>query len=372
MQSVLARLGEPRRFLQVLTGPRQVGKTTLARQVEGRCRLPVVFASADGPLLEDHGWLEAQWQRGRLEARGARGAQGAILILDEIQKVRGWSETVKRRWDEDTARGVPLRVLILGSSVLLVERGLAESLAGRFEVLRATHWGLAEMKAAFGVGPDEFVYFGGYPGAWPLVREPDRWRSYVLESLVETTLSRDILLLRPVDKPPLLRRLFHLGCAFSGEVLSYQKMLGQLQDVGNTTTLAHYLHLLEGAGLVAGLPKFRPGPNRLRASSPKLQVLNLALATAVSGPDFDAARRDHALAYDSTRGACILFSGQWTGMVNDTWNWNGLSWDRLMPGTSPSTRSGHRMAHDAKRGRTVLFGGTLSETSGPFFGDTWE
>jgi hypothetical protein len=285
------RLGEQRRFLQVVAGPRQVGKTTLVRQVIAKIRTPHLFVSADEPTLRDRAWLVAQWQAARATANQA-GRGGAVLALDEVQKVSGWSETVKRLWDEDTASGVALRVVLLGSAPLLLQRGLSESLAGRFEVLRLPHWSFTEMRAAFGFSLEQYLYFGGYPGAAPLAGDAARWRRYILDSLVETTISRDVLLLARVDKPALLRRLFELGCRYSGQILSYTKMLGQLQDAGNTTTLAHYLDLLAGAGLLTGLPKYAGQAVRQRGSSPKLQVLNTALLTSQSGLTPDEARAD--------------------------------------------------------------------------------
>lgn len=291
--TVLAtRLSEPRRFLNVVAGPRQVGKTTLVQQVLADLDRPSVFVSADEPALRDTAWLAAQWERARLVATDA-GAAGAVLALDEVQKISGWSEAVKRLWDEDTRARLPLRVVLLGSAPLLVQRGLAESLAGRFEVLHLPHWSLAEMRAAFDYSLEQYLYFGGYPGAAPLVDDPPRWRRYLLDSLVETTLARDVLLLTRVDKPALLRRLFELGCHYSGQVLSYTKMLGQLHDAGNTTTLAHYLELLAGAGMLTGLQKFSGAAVRSRASSPKLQVFNTALLTAQSRLSPAEARADH-------------------------------------------------------------------------------
>lgn len=286
---LLKRLHEPRGKLQVLGGPRQVGKTTLAHQALEALDIQSVYASADGALPEDRAWIEEQWDRARLKAIGT---EGALLVLDEVQKVRGWSEIVKRLWDEDTAKGVPLRVLLLGSSPLLMQRGLSESLAGRFELIRLPHWTFSEMEEAFGWSLDQFLYFGGYPGAAPLAGERDRWARYILDSLVETTVSRDVLLMTRVDKPALLRRLFELGCQYSGQVLSYQRMAGQLQDVGNTTTLAHYLDLLSGVGMLTGIPKYAARGVRRRGSSPKLQVLNTALMTALSPLGFEAALED--------------------------------------------------------------------------------
>src|SRR5687768_5384865 len=236
LSRILARrLHEPRRFIQAVAGARQVGKTTLVRQVAESSRLLTHYASADEPTLRGREWVTQQWEAARLAAAGA-GRRGAVLILDEIQKIPGWSETVKRLWDEDTRGKLPLKVVLLGSAPLLIARGLTESLAGRFEVLHLPHWSYPEMKTAFGWSLEQYLFYGGYPGAAPLVREPARWTRYILDSLIETTISRDVLLLSRVDKPAVLRRLFQLGCGYSGRILSYTKMLGQLQDAGNATT----------------------------------------------------------------------------------------------------------------------------------------
>lgn len=311
-----ARLAERRRFIQVVAGPRQVGKSTLVQQVTDASALPVRQASADEPTLRGADWIAQQWEAARLSIEDA---EGAVLVLDEIQKIPGWSETVKRLWDEDTRAKRPLKAVLLGSAPLLIAQGLTESLAGRFEVLPLSHWSYAEMRAAFGWPVDAYVFYGGYPGAAPLIGDPARWARYVLDSLIETSISRDVLLLTRVDKPALLRRLFELACRYSGQVLSYTKMLGQLQDAGNTTTLAHYLELLAGAGMVCGLPKYAGDAARSRGSSPKLQVLNTALMTAASGYTLAEARADREfwgrlvesavgahLANAAMRGECAL------------------------------------------------------------------
>jgi uncharacterized protein len=277
LNKIVRRLQEPRRFLQVLAGPRQVGKTTLARQALEALGSRSSYATADSPAPGDTVWLDQQWERARRQC----GTDGTWhLVLDEIQKIPNWSESVKRLWDEDTANRLDLRIVILGSSPLLVQKGLTESLAGRFELIHVGHWRWAEMHDAFGWDIDRYIYFGGYPGAASLSDDESRWRRYLLDSLIETTISRDILLMARVDKPALLRQVFRLGCEYSGQILSYQKMLGQLQDAGNTTTLAHYLDLLAGAGMVCGLNKFSGEEVRQRASSPKLQVLNQGLKSA--------------------------------------------------------------------------------------------
>ena len=286
------RLSEPRRFIQVLSGPRQTGKTTIAQQVIKGMRLPSHYGTADEPALKDRVWIEQQWETARHLARGNGRKKKALLVLDEIQKISGWSETVKRLWDEDTRDELSLHVIVLGSSALLVKKGLTESLAGRFEIIPVTHWKFAEMHNAFGWDTDQYLFYGGYPGAAALIHDQQRWSNYIKDSLIETTISRDILLMTRVDKPILLRRLFQLGCNYSGQILSYQKMLGQLQDAGNTTTLAHYLDLLGSAGLVTGLPKYAGQKIRQRASSPKLLVLNTALMTASGQFNVETARLD--------------------------------------------------------------------------------
>lgn len=286
---LMERMSEPRRFIQVLYGPRQSGKTTLAHQVMADLEIPSHYASADEPTLKDRTWIEQQWEVARLKVESEK---NALFVMDEAQKIDGWSETVKRLWDEDTAKGLPLHVMLLGSSPLLVQRGLTESLAGRFEVIPVTHWSFGEMREAFDWSLDEYIFFGGYPGGADLINDQKRWSNYIRDALIETTISRDILLMTRVDKPALLRRLFELGCSYSGQILSYQKMLGQLQDAGNTTTLAHYLNLIEGAGLLAGLSKYAGQRVRQRASSPKLLVLNTALMTAQSQLSLGEAKQD--------------------------------------------------------------------------------
>lgn len=289
LASFTARLQEPRRFLQVVAGPRQIGKTTLVRQA--LASLEVSHAkhpgktiaqhsvSADNPGLVGAGWLNSQWETARALASQA-GA--CVLVLDEVQKLPGWTEEVKRLWDEDTRTGRDVRAVVLGSAPLPISRGLTESMAGRFEMTRLGHWRYSEMREAFGFTLDQFIYYGGYPGAAGLIGDPQRWAAYVRDALIETTISKDILLMSPVQKPALLRRVFDLACRYSGQELSYQKMLGQLSDAGNTTTLAHYLHLLEGAGMVCGLQKFAGQAVRQRGSSPKLQVFNTALMGAIA------------------------------------------------------------------------------------------
>ena len=364
------RLAEPRRFLQVVAGPRQVGKSTLVQQVTGDLGMPVRFVSADEPTLRGIEWIDQQWEAARLEATGKA---GAVLVLDEIQKIPAWSETVKRLWDEDTRKKRPLKVVLLGSAPLLIAQGLTESLAGRFETLRLPHWSYSEMHEAFGFEFDDYLYFGGYPGAAALSTDHTRWARYIADSLIETSIARDVLLLTRVDKPALLRRLFELACRYSGQILSYTKMLGQLQDAGNTTTLAHYLDLLAGAGMVCGLPKYAGDTARSRGSSPKLQVLNTALMTVTAGLSPREARSDREfrgrliesavgahLANAAAAGACELFYWRDRGQEVDFVAKAGarLTAIEVKSGRAPQAQVGTAaFAAAFKARRTLLVGG---------------
>ncbi len=287
-QALRQKLLKPRLFLQIISGPRQVGKTTLVQQVLDGLPSAYLYASADEPGLLDYTWIEAQWNIARKKINNKK---AAVLVLDEVQKVPNWTTVVKKLWDEDTRHKTPLQVVLLGSSSLLMQKGLEESMAGRFEIINLSHWFFSEMRDAFGWNLDKYIYFGGYPGAAALVDDEPRWAKYVVDSLIEPTIARDILLLNPVYKPALLRQLFQLGCHYSGQILSLQKMLGQLHDAGNTTTLSHYLKLLEGAGMLTGLQKYSGPIVKQKASSPKLQVLNNALMTSQSDYNFAAAKQ---------------------------------------------------------------------------------
>jgi hypothetical protein len=203
-----------------------------------------------------------------------------VLIIDEVQKIEDWSEAVKKEWDADTQNGIPLKIILLGSSRLLQQQGLTESLAGRFELIPMLHWTYAEMQEAFDITEEQYAWFGGYPGPAELILDERRWKGYIINSIIEPSISRDIMMLTRIDKPALLRQTFELGCIYSGQQLSYNKMIGQLQDAGNTTTLANYLNLLGEAGLLQGLQKYSGSSVKTRNTSPKLQVYNNALITA--------------------------------------------------------------------------------------------
>ena len=304
---LLKRLGEPVERIQIVAGPRQVGKSTLVRQTLISWS-PEDFTSVttevDGRDITDEtqlfradtkrdaAWLIDVWRQARAIAK--RRAQHHVLVVDEIQKIPQWSEVVKGLWDADRATGVDMHVVLLGSAPLLMQKGLAESLAGRYEIIRMTHWSLAEMQDAFDFSLEEYIYFGGYPGGAKLVKDEDRWREYVIASLIQPNIEKDILQMTRVEHPALLKLLFELGGRYSGQILSLTKMQGQLQHTGNVTTLADYLHLLSEAGLLTGLQKFAGQVVRQRASPPKLHVLNTALMTAGSGYTFAEAQSDRA------------------------------------------------------------------------------
>ena len=275
---------------QALIGPRQVGKTTISRQVLKKLSYPSVYASADSPLPPGPEWIETQWRLADFEAQKTR--KPVVLVLDEIQKVRGWSESLKLLWDRMQQEGKDIRLLVLGSSALLLQEGLTESLAGRFFLTRCPHWSFQECSAAFGWDLTTWLYFGGYPGAAVFAQDEQQWKQYVTDSLIETVLARDVLQMQKIAKPALLRHLFAFSASFPAQIFSYNKMLGQLQDAGNTTTLAHYLKLLESAFLVSGLELFSKGQVRKRGSSPKLVLWNNALINALSTRTFQEAVGD--------------------------------------------------------------------------------
>jgi predicted AAA+ superfamily ATPase len=280
---ILAELSRPVPVIHVIIGPRQVGKTTIARQIQDSIGIPTIYATADSPIPLDAGWVEASWRRAIAE--GAAQGFPVLLILDELQKVKGWSESLKLLWD-NRSPDQDIRVLILGSSALLMQEGLTESLAGRFFLHRCTHWGYQECHEAFGWTLEQWIYFGGYPGASVFMENEATWKSYINDSLIETVLARDVLQISRITKPALLRHLFALAATMPAHVISYNKMLGQLQDAGNTTTLAHYLKMLENAFLVSGLELFSRGRLRKKGSSPKLILWNNALVNSLSTRGF--------------------------------------------------------------------------------------
>lgn len=305
---LMGRLQEPRRFMQVVLGPRQVGKSTMIQQVVDDLRQPYLHYSADAVAKDDRTWITECWNTARRLLRVEQ-APEYILIFDEIQKITEWSEVVKKEWDADTFNRVPIKVVLLGSSRLLLEKGLSDSMMGRYEEIRMAHWSYPEMRDAFGLSLDQYIYYGGYPGAAAFIDDPERWERYVTAAIIDATINKDVLLDRPVYKPELLRQTFDLSAEYSGEILSLTKMLGQLQDAGNVTTIAHYLQLLNRSGLVAPLSKFAVDQARRRQSPPKLQVYNNALKSVLRSSTFAEAARDPKAwgrIFESAVGAHIL------------------------------------------------------------------
>lgn len=288
------RINEPRKLIQVLAGPRQVGKSTLVGQVLDSIELPCLMEAADNIDPKDTDWIHRVWESARVTMT-IRGETERILVIDEIQKINNWSEAVKREWDSDTFRGLNLKVILLGSSCLLLKKGLTESLAGRFELIRMSHWSYLEMKEAFGISLDQYIYFGGYPGPAHMIDDEHRWRKYIRDSLVAPAIEKDVIMTSNIYKPALMKQLFELGCGYSSEIVSLTKIMGQLQDAGNVTTLASYLEILNQCGLLTGLQKYANDDARKRNSIPKFQVYNNALLTAYKGRSFVTDRTDTAV-----------------------------------------------------------------------------
>ena len=285
------RILEPRKFMQVVAGPRQVGKSTLVGQVLEQISVTHVTEVADGVDPKDSDWIHRIWEAARATMM-IRGIEEYLLVIDEVQKIENWSEMVKREWDADTRNRLNLKVVLLGSSRLLLKKGLTESLAGRYELIRMPHWSLQEMRDAFGVTLDEYIYFGGYPGPAHMIKDERRWRKYIKDSLVSPAIEKDVIMTSNIYKPALMKQLFELGCSYSAEILSLTKLMGQLQDAGNVTTLAGYLEILDECALLTALQKYANDEARKRGSIPKYQVYNNALLTAYKERDFVSDRTD--------------------------------------------------------------------------------
>lgn len=387
-----SRLDEKPLRVQILAGPRQVGKTTMVRQLlAGRPAAasryvavdePTRRVTAGGKLLGDEvgvgtvrawqgrdinaQWLTDEWSQASAEAvawqqSNSRLAKTVpfVFVIDEIQKVPQWSEAVKGLWDRNADDRLPMHVLLLGSAPLLVQQGLSESLAGRYEVLRLGHWSFEEMNDAFGFTFDQYIYFGGFPGSAAFIHDETRWREYLLNSLIQPNIEKDILAMTRVDKPVLLKHLFELGCNYSGQIVSLDKVLGQLHDAGNVTTLARYLDLLAQAGLISGLQKFSQNQLRKRKSPPKFQVLNNALMSALGSHGFGAALSDRShwgRLVESAVGAHLANTADGDTHIH-YWRDGGLEVDFVLE------RRGKLTAIEVKSGRSALNQPGLAEFS---------
>jgi predicted AAA+ superfamily ATPase len=277
------RLAEPAPGrLQLLTGPRQVGKTTLLLELAKENEPMTVYASCDGPEAALPGFWERLWTQA---AEIARSQQKALLLLDEVQHVPDWAARLKAEWDRLRRHHTAIHVVATGSSALRVASGSRESLAGRFERLTLAHWTAVALRDTFSFPaaqvPDLFVRFGCYPGAVGLLGDPPRWRAYIRDAIIEPAVGRDVLAIGVIRRPALFRQVFVLCASVPAQIVSLQKLQGQLQDAGALETIAHYLSILEEAYLVTPVEKFSPRPLRRRAAPPKLVTLNNALLAAL-------------------------------------------------------------------------------------------
>lgn len=350
---VLDRMNEPRKFIQVLAGPRQVGKSTLIDQVLAECQIPHHLYNADGVDENDADWIRRIWETTRT-LMDTRQQTEAVLVIDEIHKIKRWSEIVKREWDADTRSKRQLKLFILGSSRLMLRKGLTESLAGRFELIRLGHWTLQEMEDAFGWTLDNWIYYGGYPGSASLIKDMRRWKKYIKESLVAPAIEKDIILTSNIYKPALMKQLFELGCTYSAELLSLTKALGQLQDAGNVTTLSSYLEILNQCNLLAGLQKYANDEARRYQSIPKYQVYNNALLTAFKGTSYEKDRIDPQIWgrwIESAVGAYLLGGAEDGGYSVYYWRERSDEVDFII------VRQGEVMALEVKSGRRGMNSG---------------
>ncbi len=294
VEYIKERIEEPRKFIQVLAGCRQIGKSTMVDQLLERVTMPYTIDNADGADVNSTVWVHNLWESARVKMK-VNNQTEHLLVIDEIQKINNWSEYVKREWDQDTHNGLNLKVILLGSSRLMLKHGLTESLMGRFEMIKIGHWTYNEMREAFGFTLDEYIYFGGFPGSAHLIKDERRWRRYICDAIVAPSVEKDVIMTSFIYKPALMKQLFELGCGYSAELLSLTKVVAQLQDAGNVTTLANYLQTLNEAHLLCGLQKYAMDNARKYNSIPKFQVYNNAFLTAFKGKNYKADRTDPSL-----------------------------------------------------------------------------
>ena len=356
-QIITDRLNEKRKFIQVIMGPRQVGKTTTVKQVLEEISIPFLFFSADMIPTSQNSWITDCWDNARAQLKFNQWNE-IILVIDEIQKINNWSEAVKKEWDFDSFHDINIKVILLGSSRVMLEKGLSESLAGRFEAIKMTHWNFSEMQEAFDLSLDQYIYFGGYPGAADLIHNELRWKEYILSSIIDATINKDILMNSVINKPALLRQTFELASSYSGEIVSLTKLIGSLQDAGNTTTLSGYLNLLSECGLLCGLPKFCGDQSRMRASIPKFQVFNNALKTVYVDLKFDEAVRNSKVwgrIFESAIGAHIACNTFTSGYQAYYWRENNQEVDYIVKSGSKISAIEVKSNHDSASKGLTLF-----------------
>ena len=356
-QIITDRLDKKRRFIQVIMGPRQVGKTTTVKQVLEETSKPFLFFSADLIPSSQNSWITDCWDNARAQLKFNQWNE-IILVIDEIQKINNWIEAVKKEWDFDSFHDINIKVILLGSSRVMLEKGLSESLAGRFEAIKMTHWNFSEMQEAFDLSLEQYIFFGGYPGAADLIHNELRWKEYILSSIIDATINKDILMNSVINKPALLRQTFELASSYSGEIVSLTKLIGSLQDAGNTTTLSGYLNLLSECGLLCGLPKLCGDQSRMRASIPKFQVFNNALKTVYVDLKFDEAVRNSKVwgrIFESAIGAHIACNTFTSGYQAYYWRENNQEVDYIIKSGSKITAIEVKSNHDSASKGLTLF-----------------
>ena len=292
-----------------------------------------IYVAADGPEATLPGFWERLWLRA--EETAAREGR-ALVLLDEVHLLHDWARYLKGEWDRLRRRKLPIHVVATGSSALRLTAGSRESLAGRFERITLTHWSAASLAEVFGISQEEAssvaVRMGSYPGAFEFRHEPARWAAYVRDAILEPAIGRDIVALAVVRKPALLRQVFGVCASSPAQIVSLQKIQGQLQDPGALETVAHYLALLEEAFLVAPLGKHSTRPARRRAAPPKLVTLNNALVAVVDPRGIPDRATDPARFGAWVENACLAHAWN-AGQSVSYWREEPLEVDGVLEGT---------------------------------------
>lgn len=276
VHQLFQRLSEKPRFIQVVLGPRQVGKTTGVLQLKDFLDTDYQYENADAVFSSKSEWLKQIWLETRLKAQSEK---VPVLVIDEVQSIPEWSTIIKGLWDMDKVEKKLFHIILLGSSSLELHHGLNESLAGRFEYIHVPHWNFQESRELVpSLTLEEFMDYGGYPEPL-LIAEKERRDNYLRNSILEPVITKDILQNVTVKRPGLFRQAFEITCLHAGEVLSLNKFLGQLQEGGNVDLVKHYLSLYEMAFLVRTIEKYSTNKIQKKSSSPKLLPLAPAFLT---------------------------------------------------------------------------------------------
>lgn len=279
----------PKRFeskqplLQVILGPRQVGKTTtVLKLINEQYAERGMYVSADQVFNADAQWLRTCW----LEAQAGK----KILFIDEIQKSHNWAEAIKALYDESKRIKKLFPCVLLGSSSLEIQKGLTESLTGRFQLIRAHHWNYQESKKGYDLSFEKYLSYGGYPGSYQFIDSAD-WADYVKNSIISTAVEKDILQFRSVKNPALFKQAFDILVSYPAQEISYNKLLGQLQDRGNVELIKYYISLFEGAFLIKTLEKYSPKTIKRKSSSPKILPLAPCMPSLQWGGEHTSAEK---------------------------------------------------------------------------------